>query len=121
MEAARGEVEADLLIDATSLGMTGAHETETPYPATCFRGQGIAYDSIYTPFQTRFLREAAQAGWMPLSGLDMSRARRRPISSLDRPPSPSRGGGSRQTSPLRSLIPPQQGPRRAASPPVENL
>lgn len=68
---ARGEIEADLLINATSLGMTGAHETETPYPAACFRGQGIAYDLIYTPFQTRFLREAAQAGWMPLSGLDM--------------------------------------------------
>lgn len=68
---ARGEIGADILINATSLGMTGAHENETPYPAACFRGRGIAYDLIYTPFQTRFLREAAQAGWTRLSGLGM--------------------------------------------------
>ncbi len=67
----RGDVRADLVINTTSLGMTGAQERETPYPAESFRGAGIAYDLIYTPFRTRFLREAEAAGWSSLSGLDM--------------------------------------------------
>ena len=52
------------------LGMTGAQEHETPYPRA-FQDNGIAYDLIYTPFQTRFLRDAAAAGWETVSGLDM--------------------------------------------------
>ena len=36
-----------------------------------FQDNGIAYDLIYTPFQTRFLRDAAAAGWETVSGLDM--------------------------------------------------
>ena len=36
-----------------------------------FQGSGIAYDLIYTPFQTRFLLDAAAAGWETVSGLDM--------------------------------------------------
>ena len=67
----RGDVDADLIVNTTSLGMTGAQEGETPYPAEAFRGNGIAYDLIYTPFRTRFLREAEAAGWTGLSGLDM--------------------------------------------------
>lgn len=66
----RGDVPADLIINTTSLGMTGAQEHETPYPPT-FRGAGIAYDLVYTPFHTRFLLEAAAAGWKTISGLDM--------------------------------------------------
>lgn len=67
----RGDAEADLVINTTPLGMTGAQEKETPFPSACFRGRGIAYDLIYTPYRTRFLREAAAAGWTTLSGLDM--------------------------------------------------
>ena len=66
----RGDVPADLIINTTSLGMTGAQEHETPYPSA-FQGSGIAYDLIYTPFQTRFLLDAAAAGWETVSGLDM--------------------------------------------------
>nr|WP_294514898.1 shikimate dehydrogenase [uncultured Bilophila sp.] len=68
---ARGDVRADLVINTTSLGMTGAQERETPYPSEGFRGTGIAYDLVYTPFHTRFLHEAEAAGWNTLSGLDM--------------------------------------------------
>lgn len=68
---ARGDVRADLVINTTSLGMTGAQERETPYPSEGFRGTGIAYDLVYTPFRTRFLHEAEAAGWNTLSGLDM--------------------------------------------------
>ena len=66
----RGDVPADLIINTTPLGMTGAQEHETPYPRA-FQDNGIAYDLIYTPFQTRFLRDAAAAGWETVSGLDM--------------------------------------------------
>ena len=66
----RGDVPADLILTTTSLGMTGAHEHETPYPSP-FQGSGIAYDLIYTPFQTRFLLDAAAAGWETIHGLDM--------------------------------------------------
>lgn len=68
---ARGDVRADLVINTTSLGMTGAQERETPYPSEGFRSTGIAYDLVYTPFRTRFLHEAEAAGWNTLSGLDM--------------------------------------------------
>lgn len=69
----RGDVPAKLIINTTSLGMTGAQEKETPYPGfrISAREQGIAYDLIYTPHRTRFLREAEAAGWRTLSGLDM--------------------------------------------------
>ncbi len=65
----RGDLPVDLVVNTTSLGMAGAQENETPYPF--FRGQGVAYDLVYTPFQTRFLREAAASGWNTISGLDM--------------------------------------------------
>ena len=68
---ARGDVRADLVINTTSLGMTGAQDRETPYPSEGFRSTGIAYDLVYTPFRTRFLHEAEAAGWNTLSGLDM--------------------------------------------------
>lgn len=66
----RGDVPAGLIINTTSLGMTGSQEHETPYPPV-FRGDGIAYDLVYTPFHTRFLLDAAAAGWKTISGLDM--------------------------------------------------
>lgn len=68
----RGGVAAQIVINATPLGMKGKYEGETPYPAEAFAGgTGIAYDIVYTPFETRFLREAAAAGWKTIAGLDM--------------------------------------------------
>ncbi len=63
---------ADLVVNATPLGMKGAHLDETPYPAEAFAGRrGLAYDLIYAPPETRFLREAAQAGWRTAGGVEM--------------------------------------------------
>ena len=62
---------AELVINTTPLGMQGSHEQETPYPASAFSGSGIAYDIVYTPARTRFLREAGEAGWHTVGGLDM--------------------------------------------------
>ncbi len=70
--AGRGDLAADILINTTPLGMKGTFEGETPYPAQSFAGRrGIAYDIVYTPFVTRFLREAASAGWKTIGGLEM--------------------------------------------------
>lgn len=70
--AERMAVPAELIINATPLGMKGAHEKETPFPAEAFVNRsGIAYDIVYTPHETRFLRDAALAGWQTLSGRDM--------------------------------------------------
>ena len=68
----RGTATAELVVNTTPLGMKGRFEEETPYPEEAFAGRsGIAYDIVYTPLRTRFLREAEAAGWRTLSGLGM--------------------------------------------------
>lgn len=68
----RGSIPAALVVNTTPIGMTGESEGETPYPAEFFAGRnGLAYDIIYTPRETRFLREAGTAGWRTLGGLEM--------------------------------------------------
>lgn len=69
----RLSIPADIIINVTPLGMTGKYVEETPYPAEGFIGKakGLAYDIVYTPYQTRFLREAATAGWQTISGREM--------------------------------------------------
>jgi shikimate dehydrogenase len=70
----RAECDADLFINATPLGMRGAHEGESPLPPGFFaarRGSFLAYDLVYSPPVTRFLAEARAAGGETLSGLDM--------------------------------------------------
>ncbi|MEM6783385.1 MAG: shikimate dehydrogenase [Bacteroidota bacterium] len=63
---------ATLLVNATPLGMHGAYEAETPWPhAADFHAGQIAYDLVYTPAETRFLREAAARGATPLGGMAM--------------------------------------------------
>lgn len=69
--AKRDTCEPALIINTTPQGMHGALEGQTPWDAAWFRGQGAAYDMIYTPRQTRFLADAAAAGWECISGLDM--------------------------------------------------
>lgn len=64
---------AGLVINATPLGMHGKHENETPYDfalAPQVKG-GLAYDIVYNPAETRFLREAAAAGRRCISGVAM--------------------------------------------------
>jgi shikimate dehydrogenase len=59
----------DLLVNATPVGMTPRVE-ETPWPNATFDGR-VVYDLIYSPTETRFLREARAAGCVTLGGLDM--------------------------------------------------
>lgn len=64
---------ARLIINATPLGMHGALINDTPYDFA--KGPqvqtGFAYDLVYNPRQTRFLREAAQHGRKPIFGIEM--------------------------------------------------
>ncbi len=61
----------DLVVNATPLGTRGAQEDETPATAEHLRGARLAYDLVYNPQETRFLREARAAGCDLLGGLSM--------------------------------------------------
>ncbi len=68
----RLEVVAELVVNVTPLGMAGKNPGETPYPLSRLReGSGVVYDTVYTPYHTRLLREAKEAGWRTLPGLGM--------------------------------------------------
>ncbi|MEL6442796.1 MAG: shikimate dehydrogenase [Bacteroidota bacterium] len=71
-DASEAVQSATLLVNATPLGMHGAHEAETPWSAAAdFHAAQIAYDLVYAPAETRFLREAAAHGATPLGGMAM--------------------------------------------------
>ena len=63
--------EFDVVVNATPLGTLGAHESDTPVVATQLRGVRWAYDLVYNPLETRFMREAKTAGCETIGGLDM--------------------------------------------------
>lgn len=67
----RTRIESELIVNCTPLGMLGERQDETPWPAESFRRGQIAYDLIYNPGRTRFLREAREAGCAVISGLEM--------------------------------------------------
>jgi len=61
----------DIFINATPLGMRGELQNETPATVEKFRGVRLAYDLVYNPIETRFIREARDAGCQTLSGIEM--------------------------------------------------
>ena len=61
----------DIVINATPLGTKGAHDDETPAVAAQLRNVRLAYDLVYNPLETRFLREARAAGCETVGGLEM--------------------------------------------------
>jgi 3-dehydroquinate dehydratase/shikimate dehydrogenase len=61
----------DVVINATPLGSAGHFENESPVVAQQLRGARFAYDLVYNPAETRFLREAREAGCDTLGGLEM--------------------------------------------------
>ena len=62
----------DLVINTTPLGTLGTRETETPAVAFQLRGARAAYDLVYNPAETRFMRESRAAGCeIILGGLPM--------------------------------------------------
>jgi 3-dehydroquinate dehydratase/shikimate dehydrogenase len=61
----------DIVINATPLGTHGELEHHTPASADQLRGVRLAYDLVYNPLETRFLREARSAGCETLGGIEM--------------------------------------------------
>jgi 3-dehydroquinate dehydratase / shikimate dehydrogenase len=61
----------DIVINATPLGTSGVLETETPARSAQLRGARLAYDLVYNPVETQFLREACEAGCELIGGLEM--------------------------------------------------
>lgn len=60
-----------LICNTTPLGMSGDMEDLTPWDGDCFPAGCIAYDIVYNPLETRFLRAAKEAGCATISGLEM--------------------------------------------------
>jgi 3-dehydroquinate dehydratase/shikimate dehydrogenase len=61
----------DFVVNTTPLGTSGPAEGETPALAAQLRGARLAYDVVYNPAETRFLREAREAGCATVGGLQM--------------------------------------------------
>ena len=63
---------AELLVNATSLGMEGGPSPDaTPVTADLVSSRALAYDLVYAPPLTPFLREVEAAGGRTASGLSM--------------------------------------------------
>ena len=63
--------EFQIVINATPLGTRGSTEDQTVATAEQLRSVRLAYDLVYNPLETRFLREARAAGAQTLSGIEM--------------------------------------------------
>lgn len=61
----------DVVVNATPLGTQGPSENETPANGAQLKGARVGYDLVYNPIETRFLREAREAGCEVLGGLQM--------------------------------------------------
>jgi len=61
----------DIVINTTPLGMSGASQEMTPATTAQLHGVRLAYDLVYNPIETVFLREARAAGCDTLTGIEM--------------------------------------------------
>ena len=61
---------ADVLVNATSLGMSPESDV-SPVPAELIKPGIQVMDIVYNPVQTKLLRNAARAGAVTVAGLDM--------------------------------------------------
>jgi shikimate dehydrogenase len=62
---------ADLLVNATPVGMFPEQEAEPPVETRRLPAGLLVYDLVYNPLRTRLLREAEQRGCRVLSGAEM--------------------------------------------------
>ncbi|MFP4212539.1 MAG: shikimate dehydrogenase [Desulfohalobiaceae bacterium] len=67
----RAQAEAELLVNATPLGMSGARQEASPMPAESLGSFLWVYDLVYNPLHTRLMQEAAGQGCRAISGLEM--------------------------------------------------
>ena len=60
-----------VIVNATPVGMRGHSEGVSPIPRPSWHGRSVAYDLIYNPLETQFLRDAKAAGCETIGGLEM--------------------------------------------------
>eukprot|EP00884_Botryococcus_braunii_P011164 jgi/Botrbrau1/20048/Bobra.200_1s0053.1 len=65
-----GEVGGDVLVNTTSIGMTPDVDA-TPVPRSALGGYRLVFDAVYTPMETRLLKEAREEGCVVVSGVEM--------------------------------------------------
>ena len=64
------ELEAEVIINATSLGMF-PQDGETPFPKYLLKKGMVVMDIVYQPLQTKLLHEAKERGCLTVNGLEM--------------------------------------------------
>jgi 3-dehydroquinate dehydratase/shikimate dehydrogenase len=64
-------LEWDILINATSIGSASESPGASPLPKQAQRAGSVVLDMVYEPLETRFLREAREAGAETIDGLEM--------------------------------------------------
>jgi len=64
------DARAQIVVNATSVGMTPKTE-ESPVASSLFKKDMVVMDTVYTPRNTRFLREARAAGALGVDGVEM--------------------------------------------------
>jgi 3-dehydroquinate dehydratase/shikimate dehydrogenase len=64
------EVECDILVNGTSLGMH-PNVDATPFDAAALRPDTLVFDTVYNPLEPRLLREARAKGCRTVDGLAM--------------------------------------------------
>lgn len=57
--------DADVVANATSVGL---ESDESVAPADAWHGDLVAFDAVYKPLETRFLKDAAVAGAQTIDG-----------------------------------------------------
>ena len=65
-----GNLRADVIINASSVGMH-PHDKESPLPQKVLKRGMTVMDIVYSPLQTKLLREAEEVGCLNINGLEM--------------------------------------------------
>ena len=60
-----------VIINTTPVGMRGHDEGSSPVRSAAFRGRLAAYDLVYNPMETQFLKDARAEGCLTISGIEM--------------------------------------------------
>ncbi len=63
--------DACVIINTTPVGMRGRDEDSSPVRQAVFKNRKVAYDLIYNPKETQFLKDARAEGCLTLSGIEM--------------------------------------------------
>ena len=63
--------DAAVVINTTPVGMRGHSVGSSPISAAWLRGRSIAYDLVYNPLETQFLKDARARGCQTINGLEM--------------------------------------------------